>query len=705
MESYAKSKAGFCREKSSRFSKRGRGKGIPWSFIRGRQLTMNCKVCLTGRDFVQWATDDDFFFIQKAISRFVQLTEHPEEADVIHAVNWHALLPIDKTLLKKKIVISHIPHDVRNMLSQPEYLVVAPHVNHWIVPSLRAKQYVDLLSLPNIYIPYGLDHSVFYKIEDRSRIADLKRHNGIPEGKYLIGSFQRDTEGADLKTPKYVKGPDLFLEIVRNAYSQNRNLHIILAGPRRFWLRKRLAKADIPYTFIGLQIEGRDDLSENTLDRETMNKLYNLIDLYIVSSRMEGGPKAIVECAATGTKIISTDVGHAPDILHRNQIYDNFHTAAGLICDDMERDVLKSYVPENALRVARGRSSESISSSLSAFYKSILSRTGQTKSGNFREIVKGKGGFFHRLVRRKLQDNKISIYFQFKRPPWGGGNQFLLALSKWLKKNGWAVDNSLDSNARTLLFNSFHIDFKKMKKLRKSTKLIIHRIDGPTFLVRGKDRELDNNIFSVNNDVADVSVFQSAWSLFETLKMGYVPVNPVLISNAADLDIFNERREESLSVERKIKLLSASWSDNPKKGGPVYKWLDENLDWRRYEYTFVGRLSEPLKNIRVIEPVPSDELSEIMKQHDIYITASDNDPCSNSLIEALSCKLPVIYFRRGGHPELAGYGGLGFGKKEEIPELLNLLVENYEAFRSLVVAPDVDTVARKYMECMDLVGT
>jgi glycosyltransferase involved in cell wall biosynthesis len=663
---------------------------------------MVCKVYLTGRDFVQWATDDDFFFVQKAISRFALIKEHPEEADVIHSVNWHALLSIDKTLLNKKIVISHIPHDVRNMLSQPEYLTVALHVDHWIVPSMRAKQYADLLSLPNSYIPYGLDRSVFYRIKDLSTIADLKRHFGIPEGKYLIGSFQRDTEGADLTTPKYVKGPDLFLEIVRKVYSRNRNIHIVLAGPRRFWLRKKLTQAGIPYTFIGQQIEGRDDLSENTLDRETMNKLYNLIDLYIVSSRMEGGPKAIVECAATGTKIISTDVGHAPDILHQNQIYDNFHTAANLICGDIEKGTLKAFVQENALKVQHSRSLESISSEFYNFYKSTRFSPERGRSGNFKKVTKRKGGILGALFSGRLKDNKISIYFQFKKPPWGGGNQFLLALSKWLKKNGWSVDNVMASNSKVFLFNSFHIDFKEVNKLKKSAKLMMHRIDGPTFLVRGRDRELDDNIFFVNNDAADISVFQSAWSLFETLKMGYSPVNPVVISNAADRDIFNNDGEKSFSGEKKIKLISTSWSDNPRKGGPVYKWLDEYLDWRRYEYTFVGRLSEPLRNIRVIEPVPSDVLSEIMKQHAVYITASDNDPCSNSLIEALSCKLPVVYFRRGGHPELAGYGGLAFDKKEEIPMLLDLLADNYEAFRSLVVAPDIDAIAHKYMECMNL---
>ena len=42
-----------------------------------------------------------------------------------------------------------------------------------------------------------------------------------------------------------------------------------------------------------------------------INELYNLLDLYVVSSRFEGGPQSILECGITKTPIISTNVGIA----------------------------------------------------------------------------------------------------------------------------------------------------------------------------------------------------------------------------------------------------------------------------------------------------------------------------------------------------------------------------------------------------------
>ena len=57
------------------------------------------------------------------------------------------------------------------------------------------------------------------------------------------------------------------------------------------------------------------------VDFKTLNELYNSLDLYIVTSRIEGGPQAIVECGITRTPIISTDVGIASEILHKNSIF------------------------------------------------------------------------------------------------------------------------------------------------------------------------------------------------------------------------------------------------------------------------------------------------------------------------------------------------------------------------------------------------
>ena len=49
--------------------------------------------------------------------------------------------------------------------------------------------------------------------------------------------------------------------------------------------------------------------------------MYNACDLYVVGSRCEGGPQAILECAATKTPIVSTDVGIASEILSDSCVF------------------------------------------------------------------------------------------------------------------------------------------------------------------------------------------------------------------------------------------------------------------------------------------------------------------------------------------------------------------------------------------------
>ena len=57
------------------------------------------------------------------------------------------------------------------------------------------------------------------------------------------------------------------------------------------------------------------------ISQKKLNELYNILNLYIVSSRVEGGPQAILECALTKTPIISTDVGIADEILSSDAIF------------------------------------------------------------------------------------------------------------------------------------------------------------------------------------------------------------------------------------------------------------------------------------------------------------------------------------------------------------------------------------------------
>lgn len=313
--------------------------------------------------------------------------------------------------------------------------------------------------------------------------------------------------------------------------------------------------------------------------------------------------------------------------------------------------------------------------------------------------------FFNLLALAKGWRNSadLSIFHEFEPPPTGGGHQFLRAFMRQAEAKGLRLENNLLSHTtRACMFNSFNFDEKRLLLLRRNSVLYVHRVDGPIDVYRGYNSNVDKKIHSINRKLADKSIFQSHYSLKRHLELGMDFREPVVILNAADPEIFNPNNRVDFSQSRKVRLIAVSWSNNLNKGAPVYQWLDENLDWGRFEFTFVGQSAITFKNIHMIQPVDSYKLAQVLRSHDIYITASKNDPCSNSLIEALTCGLPALYLQSGGHPEIVKQAGLGFEVAEQIPALLDQIVESYGVFQSNISLPSIKDVSREYLNVLEL---
>ena len=142
--------------------------------------------------------------------------------------------------------------------------------------------------------------------------AGVRAEYGFDPTDYLVGSFQKDTEGnTRTNRPKLSKGPDLFVEIVADMYAKNNRVKVVLTGLRREYIIAELVRRRIPYAYF------------NMVPLPEINKLYSCLDLYVVSSRCEGGPRAVFECGLTRTPIISTAVGVSTDLLNPEAIFDH----------------------------------------------------------------------------------------------------------------------------------------------------------------------------------------------------------------------------------------------------------------------------------------------------------------------------------------------------------------------------------------------
>jgi glycosyltransferase involved in cell wall biosynthesis len=297
----------------------------------------------------------------------------------------------------------------------------------------------------------------------------------------------------------------------------------------------------------------------------------------------------------------------------------------------------------------------------------------------------------------------LSVFHEFASPPGGGGNQFMRALTGEIASRGFELEvNRVSGATPACLFNSFNFDFQRLRRFARDGCRMVHRVDGPVGAYRGFDDGTDARISEINRELAETTVFQSRFSLDKHLELGFELCDPVLIRNAVDPSIFHPPTERDALEGRKVRLIATSWSANPRKGADTFSWLDTNLDWSRYEMTFVGQSAVRFGRIRMVGSVGSTEVAELLRRHDVYIAASEDDPSSNALLEALACGLPAVFLESGGHPELIGDGGLPFRSAEELPEVLDRVVEEIDQRREAISVPALADVASSYLEVLGL---
>jgi glycosyltransferase involved in cell wall biosynthesis len=193
---------------------------------------------------------------------------------------------------------------------------VARHIDRFLASISRLERIVTAASLiekrlldwgvPHsklARIPIGVDTSLFSPPSSLQRIAARQRFN-IPDSAVVVGSFQKDGLGwGDGMEPKMIKGPDIYIEVMRIMHMMGVPVVGFLTGPARGFVKQGLTAAGIP--FVHSYVKEHSDLVH----------CYHALDLYLVTSREEGGPMGLMESMASGVPVVSTKVGMAPDLI------------------------------------------------------------------------------------------------------------------------------------------------------------------------------------------------------------------------------------------------------------------------------------------------------------------------------------------------------------------------------------------------------
>ncbi len=152
-------------------------------------------------------------------------------------------------------------------------------------------------------IPLGIDIERF-PLGDATAQARAREALGLPASAFVVGSFQKDGVGwGEGLEPKLIKGPDTLVAAVERLRERVPELVVLLTGPARGYVRGELLERGIPYRHVVAR--SRDEVAQ----------AYHAIDVYLVTSRQEGGPKAVLESMASGAPLVTTRVGQATEIV------------------------------------------------------------------------------------------------------------------------------------------------------------------------------------------------------------------------------------------------------------------------------------------------------------------------------------------------------------------------------------------------------
>ena len=173
-------------------------------------------------------------------------------------------------------------------------------------------------------IPIGVDTARFRPRDAVSR-AGARRELGLPESAFVVGSFQKDGVGwSDGLEPKLIKGPDVLLDVAGRLAREVPELAVLLTGPARGYVATGLERLGVEYRHVLLP------------DLDAVARAYRAVDVCLVTSRDEGGPKAVLESMASEVPLVTTRVGQAADLVRNG--------GNGWLCEVEDAEALAAAV-------------------------------------------------------------------------------------------------------------------------------------------------------------------------------------------------------------------------------------------------------------------------------------------------------------------------------------------------------------------------
>lgn len=296
------------------------------------------------------------------------------------------------------------------------------------------------------------------------------------------------------------------------------------------------------------------------------------------------------------------------------------------------------------------------------------------------------------------------VYIPFDDYRWlGGPATFMQNLQRYLDRQQYAYISSLQ-NAKAVFFpTSFPL--KKLQKVKQQGGYIIQRLDGIYYPSKHGEQyaELNKLIKDIYRHYADMVIFQSRYSQAQCCAMFGERQGCRIIINGVDKSLFYPAPvAKHTRREGKIRFVTTGRFRNMDMIEPVVQALDMLEGQFEFELMVIG----PVVNaqlgpcfqrpyIKHIETLPLPEIAEELRKSDIFLYSHLNPPCPNSVIEAISCGLPVVGFDSGAMAELC------FFSQELLAYVSDDVFQRYEDFDAQALAEKITLAVEHYGHCRE----
>lgn len=293
---------------------------------------------------------------------------------------------------------------------------------------------------------------------------------------------------------------------------------------------------------------------------------------------------------------------------------------------------------------------------------------------------------------------KISLDTKFISGPFGGASKFSNLFKDFLEKRGFEVVNNLADHDIDIIFHIAPYPFFSLSAY-SFLEAYIYKMSHPKVLVIHRINECDerkgthymNKLLIQTAKYSDALIFIAGWLKPLLEKQGLDTSKPgKVILNGADKGIFNTNGKIFWDGKRKMRIVTHHWGGNQMKGHDFYQRLDTLLakpEWKdNFEFTYIGNYPKDLKyeNTKLVKPLDGEALAAELKKHDVYITASRNEPAGMHHIEGALCGLPILYIDSGALKEYCRDYGLEFNEENFEEKLLEMRTHYQENLNKIL---------------------